>query len=75
MQEYLIITFATTTAALLAERTCKAHGMPGRLIPLPKAIDAGCGMAWAAPPEQEKALRDFFAQQRLAFAQMVRITF
>jgi hypothetical protein len=75
MQDYLIITFATTTAALLAERTCKAHGMPGRLIPLPKAIDAGCGMAWAAPPAQEQALREFFAQQRLAFAQMVHLTF
>jgi hypothetical protein len=49
--------------------------MPGRLIPLPKAIDAGCGMAWAAPPAQEQALRDFFAQQRLALAQMVHLTF
>jgi hypothetical protein len=32
-------------------------------------------MAWAAPPAQEQELREFFAQQRLAFAQMVRLTF
>jgi hypothetical protein len=24
------------------------HGLPGRLIPVPSEIDAGCGFAWAA---------------------------
>ena len=28
---------------------CKAKGRPGRLIPVPVKISAGCGMAWCAP--------------------------
>ena len=28
------------------ERICKANGIPGRLIPVPRSITADCGMAW-----------------------------
>ena len=49
----LIITFRTTTQAMAMEKFCKEAGAPGRLIPVPKSITAGCGMAWAASPEAE----------------------
>lgn len=49
----LVITFRTTTQAMAMEKFCKEAGTPGRLIPVPKAITAGCGMAWAAQPEAE----------------------
>lgn len=54
--ERCIITFPTTTAAMEMESACRAAGLPGRLIPEPRAITAGCGLCWAAPPESREAL-------------------
>lgn len=47
----LLITFHTTTDALSMERMCLAEHVPGRLIPVPGIITAGCGMCWSAPRE------------------------
>ncbi len=52
----LIITFAATTQALAAEDFCQREGLPGRLIPVPREITAGCGLAWKAPPQEETRL-------------------
>lgn len=53
----IVVTFETTTAAMQTEQAAHAHGVPGRLIPVPREITAGCGLAWSAPPEAENALR------------------
>ena len=47
----VIITFPTTTAAMAMEKACMEQSVPGRLIPVPREITAGCGMAWSVPPE------------------------
>ena len=52
-KETLVITFHTTAAALKMEREAKEAGLPGRLIPVPREISAGCGLAWATAPDQE----------------------
>ena len=49
-----VITFSTTTAAIHMETCCKKEGLPGRLIPVPTAITAGCGLAWALYPEEKE---------------------
>ncbi len=56
--ERIVIIFKTTTAALQMEKAAKAEGIDGRLIPVPKEITAGCGLAWSAPAETEGALHD-----------------
>ncbi|MFR3906592.1 MAG: DUF3343 domain-containing protein, partial [Christensenellales bacterium] len=53
---WLIITFHTTTAAMAMESLCTEKGLPGRLIPVPREITAGCGMSWRAPVENKKEL-------------------
>ena len=55
---YLIITFHTTSAAMAMEALCAEKGLPGRLIPVPREITAGCGMAFRAETEQEQSLLD-----------------
>ncbi len=50
----LIVTFHATTEAMAMEKYCLAEGVPGRLIPVPREIAAGCGMAWSAPPESRE---------------------
>ena len=50
-QNYQILTFYTTTAAMAMEDYCHEQKIPGRLIPLPQEISAGCGLAWRMLPE------------------------
>jgi hypothetical protein len=52
----LIITFSTTSAAMAMDRLAGERGLPGRLIPVPREITAGCGLAWKAEPEDEEEL-------------------
>lgn len=52
----LVITFPTTSAAMACEETCHAQGLPGRMIPVPGEVRAGCGLAWKAHPEDRATL-------------------
>lgn len=61
----LIITFPTTTAAMAFETHCQAAGLPGRLIPVPTSITAGCGMAWMADPADRPALEEAIEKDAL----------
>ncbi len=44
----LVITFHTTADAMAMEKACKEQQMPGRIIPVPREISAGCGLSWCA---------------------------
>ena len=55
--EKVIVTFPTTTQAMKMEKAARACGAPGRLIPVPREISAGCGMAWSAEAEAKEALK------------------
>ena len=52
----LVIAFDTTSQALAAEKLFTESGLPGRMIPIPSQITAGCGLAWKALPEERDAL-------------------
>ena len=47
--EKVVFTFHTTTMAMRMEQCAKDSGCQGRLIPVPRQISAGCGMAFCAP--------------------------
>ena len=47
---YQILTFHTTSAAMAMELYCKEHDISGRLIPVPRELSAGCGLAWGLTP-------------------------
>jgi len=64
-EEKCIVTFRTTTGAMAMERACKVRGLPGRLIPVPRTITAGCGMCWAAPREARTAVEELVMEQHL----------
>ena len=57
----LIITFATTTQAMAMETFYAKQGLPGRLIPVPREITAGCGLSWKAQPQDKDALLEAMA--------------
>ena len=39
---YIVLSFRTTLDAMEWEKQCLAEKVPGRLIPLPREISAGC---------------------------------
>jgi len=55
---YQIITFHTTSAAMAMELYCKEHGISGRLIPVPRELSTGCGLAWRIEPEEYARYKD-----------------
>ena len=65
---HCVITFPTTTAAMAMEGFCKGAGLPGRLIPVPRSITAGCGVCWSAPMEARERLEQAVMEERLAIS-------
>ena len=51
-RNYIVLSFRTTLEAMEWEKQCHARQVPGRLIPLPREISAGCGLAWRMLPEE-----------------------
>lgn len=62
-----VVTFATTSDAMAMETAAREHGIPGRIIPVPSEIDAGCGLAWAVGAVQQEELLAALHKWRLAF--------
>ena len=52
----LVVTFPTTAAAMSCEECCERRGLPGRMIPVPGEVAAGCGLAWKAAPGDREEL-------------------
>ena len=63
--EKCVVAFHTTAGAMAMEAACKAAELPGRLIPVPRSITAGCGLCWAAPPESREALEEQVMKKHL----------
>ena len=64
-KEALIISFDNTTEAMAVEKYCMENNLPGRIIPVPREITAGCGLAWRALPEDEEVLLLAFKKEKL----------
>ena len=62
-----VVTFATTSDAMAMEGAAREHGVPGRVIPVPSEIDAGCGLAWAADAADADALSNALDRLSLAY--------
>ncbi|MEN6316530.1 MAG: DUF3343 domain-containing protein [Clostridiaceae bacterium] len=45
-ESVLVVTFHTTSEAMATEFLSREKGFAGRLIPVPRQLSAGCGIAW-----------------------------
>ena len=59
----LVVTFHTTADAMAMEKACKNAAVPGRLIPVPRMISAGCGLAWCAQLTERERLTGIMAEK------------
>lgn len=69
----LVVTFDATAAAMAAEKYCLERGVPGRLIPVPREITAGCGLAWKAEVDQEEAVTAALEAASIAYSGVHRV--
>ncbi|MBS5149451.1 MAG: DUF3343 domain-containing protein [Butyricicoccus pullicaecorum] len=69
----IVITFCTTTAAMQTEALARELKLSGRLIPVPREITAGCGLAWSAPPESGNDLPRLLIQKGIAVQDIYKL--
>ena len=72
-EELYDIDIKTTTAAMAMEKKCSEEGIPGRLIPLPGEISAGCGLSWRILPEEYETYKDKIMSLDIPVEQTVEV--
>ncbi|MGN0170744.1 MAG: DUF3343 domain-containing protein [Lachnospiraceae bacterium] len=65
----LIVTFHTTADAMAMEAAC-VRKSSGRLIPVPRELSAGCGIAFSAPVEEDELIRQILAEAGIEYEQL-----
>ena len=63
----ILLTFSTTTEAMAMESHAMKQGLPGRLIPVPTVIHAGCGVCWKAPISEKAPILDAVEKAKLPY--------
>ena len=63
----IVISFDTTTDAMMMEDFAKANNFAGRLIPIPNEISAGCGLAFEADMTDVNQTRQILEENMVAY--------
>lgn len=61
----LVVVFHTSSEAFAFEKACKRQGIPGRLSVIPRALSAGCGLAWKTTPDAQEAIESMVKHEHL----------
>jgi hypothetical protein len=69
----LVITFKKTTDAMAFEEFCLKNAISGRLIPLPKEISAGCGLAWKCDISKTDEIKKVLSELKIECDKMTEI--
>ncbi len=68
-----IVTFQTTTAAMAFENLCMQKKVSGRLIPVPKELSSGCGLAWCVPFEDAKFIDELIKNENPQYDKAAKV--
>lgn len=68
----IVITFDTTTDAMMMELFAKANDFPGQLIPIPNFLSASCGLAFKSTLEEDQA-KTRLADKQINYAKIYKI--
>ncbi len=63
----VLFSFHTTAEAMAMDESCRRDGLPGRLIPIPSFVSAGCGFGWKAPEKDRELLTAYMREKGLSF--------
>lgn len=70
---HAVVTFDSTADAMAVQAAAAGGGVPGRVIPVPSEISAGCGLAWSVPAEQRDTLEQALRKRGLAYAAITEV--
>ena len=74
-EKKVIVTFENTTEAMAMESICRKYAVNGRLIPVPREITSGCGMAWCSDIEYKNELLDFIRLKNICHEAVYEVDF
>lgn len=63
----IVVTFSTTNDAMAVEAFARETNLPGRMIPVPSAVAAGCGLAWCVAAAARDELVSALDERALAY--------
>lgn len=61
----LVLSFLSTTQAMAAEGCFQRNEVCGRLIPLPSAVSAECGLAWCTDLEEREKIETLIKEKQV----------
>ncbi|MEE8886670.1 MAG: DUF3343 domain-containing protein [Eubacteriales bacterium] len=70
---FRVLTFHTTHDAMALEAYCGEQGIPGRIIPVPRELTAGCGLAWRMDPSDYEKYREQIEASGLSIEQSAEV--
>ena len=70
---HAVVTFNSTADAMAVQAASADGKVPGRMIPVPSEISAGCGLAWCVPAEQRDQLEAALSAHQLAWAALNQV--
>jgi len=73
MQDYYLIVFDSTHAAMAAEVFFKNMNIHVKLIPLPSAISTGCGFSIKVLPNEVKVVEALLKRSELEWSKLYKI--
>ena len=68
-----VVSFNNTTEAIAFEEEAKKQGLPGRIIPLPRQISSGCGLAWKDDIESIDTIKELLKETQIPFKEVHQI--
>ena len=68
-----VVTFTSMTDVMAMEGNAQKLGIPGRVIPVPSEISAGCGMSWCADASQREELVSQLEQHGIAYESIFEV--
>lgn len=69
----LVVSFNKTIDAMAVEDYCIKNNVAGRLIPLPKEISAGCGLAWKCDVQEKESITKVLQNLGIEYDKMSEI--
>lgn len=69
----LVVSFNKTIDAMAVEDYCIKNNVAGRLIPLPKEISAGCGLAWKCRIDEKNDITKALQNLNIKYDKMSEI--
>ena len=69
----IVITFDTTTDAMMMEAFAKDNKLDGNIIPLPNEISAGCGLAFKIETEDLEKVTKTLEENSISYEKIHKL--